>query len=90
MTAGLPLMKSVLTYLSKIVLLLFGLSAVMSATDAAIQRKIYGSGCPSVVVFANNLSHNSLMPFFTLINNLLIGNIASFKFITQRHFFYTF
>ena len=34
MIVGLPLMKSVLTYIS--VLLPFGLSAVMSATDAAI------------------------------------------------------
>ena len=37
MAVGLPLMKSVLTYIS--VLLPFGLSAVMSATDAAIPKK---------------------------------------------------
>ena len=36
MTAGLTLMKSVLTSLAKIVLLPLGLSAGMSATDAAI------------------------------------------------------
>ena len=47
MTAGLPLMKSVLTPLAKNVLLPFGLSAAVSATDAAIQKKIYGPGCPS-------------------------------------------
>ena len=34
MTAGLPLMKSVLTPLPKIVLLAFGLSTEMKATDA--------------------------------------------------------
>ena len=39
MTAGLPLMKSVLTTLAKNVLLPFGLSAGMSAVDAAIQKK---------------------------------------------------
>ena len=39
-------MKSVLTSLAKSVLLLFGLSAAMSARDAAIQKKIYRSGCP--------------------------------------------
>ena len=39
-------MKIVLTPLAKSVLLLFGLSAAMSATDAAIQKKIYRSGCP--------------------------------------------
>ena len=40
MVAGLPLMKSLLTPLAKSVLLPFGLSATMSATDAAIQKKI--------------------------------------------------
>ena len=39
MAAGLPFMKSVLTPLTKNVLLPFGLSAAMSATDAAIQKK---------------------------------------------------
>ena len=43
MTPGLPLMKIVLTPLAKNVLLPFGLSAGMSATDAAIQEKLYGS-----------------------------------------------
>ena len=38
MTAGLPLMKSVLIPLAKTVLLIFGLSATMSSTDAAIQK----------------------------------------------------
>ena len=41
MTAGLRLMKRVLTPLAKNVLLLFALSAGMSAADAAIQKKIY-------------------------------------------------
>ena len=41
MAAGLPLMKSVLTPLSKTVLIPLGLLAEMSA-DAAIQMKIYG------------------------------------------------
>ena len=46
-TAGFPLMKSVLTSLAKSVLLLSGLSAAMSARDAAIQKKIYRSCYPS-------------------------------------------
>ena len=41
MTAGLPLMKSVLTPLAKSVFLPFGLSAAMSATDLAIQKKLW-------------------------------------------------
>ena len=41
MAAGLPLTKSVLTPLSKTVLIPLGLLEEMSA-DAAIQKKIYG------------------------------------------------
>ena len=40
MTAGLPLMKSVLTPGPKSVLLPLGLSAVMSTADTAIHKKI--------------------------------------------------
>ena len=50
MTAGLPLMKSVLTPLAKIVLLPLGLTAEMSAEDAAIQNKIYGSGITALKI----------------------------------------
>ena len=39
MTARLPLMKNELTPLAKSVLIPFGLAAVASATDAAIQKK---------------------------------------------------
>ena len=46
-TADFPLMKNVLIPLGKNVLLPFGLSAGVSAADAVIQKKIYGSGCPS-------------------------------------------
>ena len=50
MTAGLPLMKSVLTPLAKSVLLPLGWSAGMSAADAAIQKKIYGSGSTALII----------------------------------------
>ena len=40
-------MKSVLTPVAKRVLISWGLSSVMSAADAAIQKKIYRSGHPS-------------------------------------------
>ena len=46
MTASLPLMK-ILTPLANNMLLSSALSAGMSAADAAIQKKIYGSGRPS-------------------------------------------
>ena len=41
MTAGLPLMTSVLTQLAQSVLIPSGLSAGMSAADAAIQKKSF-------------------------------------------------
>ena len=41
MAAGLTLMKSVLNPLAKSVMFSLGLSAGMSAADAAIQNKIY-------------------------------------------------
>ena len=42
-TAGLPLIKSVLTQSAKSVLIPLGLPAGITAADAAIQKKIYGS-----------------------------------------------
>ena len=50
MTASLPLMKSVLTLLAKTVVMVLGLSAAISATDAAIQNKIYGSGITAWII----------------------------------------
>ena len=50
MTAGLPLMKSVLTSLTNSVLLPLGLSAKMSAADGAIQNKISGSGSTALII----------------------------------------
>ena len=49
MTAGLPLMKSVLMPLGKSVLLPLGLSAGMSAADVAIQKKTYGSETTALI-----------------------------------------
>ena len=50
MTAGLQLMKSVLTPLAKSVLISSGLSAGMSAADAAIQKKICESGTAALII----------------------------------------
>ena len=50
MTAGLPLMKSVLMPLAKSVLLPLGLSEGISAADAAIQETIYGSGTTALII----------------------------------------
>ena len=50
MTTHLPLMKSVLTPLTKSVLLPLGLSVGMSASDADVQKKIYGSGSTALII----------------------------------------
>ena len=57
MTAGLPLMKSVLTPLAKSFLLPLGLSAGMSAADAVIQKKIYGSETNPLIVSNEEMEH---------------------------------
>ena len=50
MTSGLRLMKSVLSPLAKSVMLPLGLSTGMSAADATIQKKIYGSGVTALII----------------------------------------
>ena len=50
MTASLPLMKRLLTPLAKSLLTPLGLSAGMSAADAAIQKKICGSGSTALII----------------------------------------
>ena len=50
MTAGIPLMKRVVTPLAKSLLILLRLSAGMSAADAANQNKIYGSNTIALII----------------------------------------
>ena len=50
MTAGLLLMKNVLTSLANSVLIPLGLSAAASATDAAIQKKFFGSSKTALII----------------------------------------
>ena len=47
---GLPLIGNVLKSLTKSVLMLLGLTAAASATDAAIQKKTYGSGTTTLII----------------------------------------
>ena len=53
-------MKIVLTPLAKIVLIPLGLSAGMSAADAAIQKKICGSGTTVLVISNEEMKENHL------------------------------
>ena len=50
MKVGLPLLRKVLTPLAENVLLSFGVTGAGSATEAAIQKKIYGSGMTPLII----------------------------------------
>ena len=50
MTAGLPLMKNILIPLAKNVFMLLEVSAAISSTDAAIQKRTYGSGTTALII----------------------------------------
>ena len=50
MTGSLLLMKIVLTLVAKSILMLLGLLATMSATDAATEMKIYGSSATLLII----------------------------------------
>ena len=51
---GLPLMKSVIKRLAKSILIPLGLTAVASATDAGIHKKILGSGHNNTTLIVSN------------------------------------
>ena len=51
---GLPLMKSVIQPLAKSVLIALGLTAAASAADAAVHKKISGSGHNTTLIISNN------------------------------------
>ena len=55
MTAGLPLMKSVLTPLFQIAMLPFGLSVGMAEIDAAILKKKFGSGTVVLIIWKEEM-----------------------------------
>ena len=48
--AGLTLVKNVLTPLAKSVLIPLGSAAAISAADAAIQKKLHGSGATTLII----------------------------------------
>ena len=50
MTAGLPLMKKILTPLTKNVLIPLVLTAAAAVTHTAIQKKMFGSGTTALII----------------------------------------
>ena len=77
MTAGSLLMKHVLTLLTKCVLLPFGLTAGASATGAAIQKKILGSGTTALII--SNEEMHGIIKIVKLLeeSSLLIEGICN-------------
>ena len=57
MTAGLPLMKTVLTPLAKSILIPLGLAAAVSVTYAAIPKKIYGWGTTALIISNDEMKY---------------------------------
>ena len=57
MTTGLPLVKNALTSLAQGVLILLGLTAAASVTDAAIQKKMYGSGTAALIILNEQMEN---------------------------------
>ena len=58
MTAGLLLIKQLITPVAKSVLIPLGLTAAASATNAAIQKKIYGSGTIAAIISNEEMEDN--------------------------------
>ena len=76
MTAGSPLMKSVLAPFAKNVLLPIGLSAGKSAADAAIQKKLFGSRTTALMLSSEEMEE--IMKIVKLLeeSGLLIKGIS--------------
>ena len=53
---GLPLVENVLKPLAKSVLIPLGLTAAASATDAAIQKKIFESGIATLIILNEEMN----------------------------------
>ena len=62
---GLSLIKNVLKQLAKSVLIPLGLTEVASATDVAIQRKMFGSGMTTLII-----SNKEMNDFIKIIKSL--------------------
>ena len=76
MAAGLPLMKNVLASLAKSVLIPLGLTAAASATDAAIQKKVYRSTTAALIT--SNEEINAIMKIVKSLEepDLLIKDVS--------------
>ena len=69
---GLPLMKSVIQPLAKSVLIPLGLTAVASAADVGIHKKILGRGNHTTLIISNNETNDILKIVKSLENSGLL------------------
>ena len=53
---GLPLIRHIQKPLAKSVLIPLGLTAAVSATDAAIHKKMFGSGLATLIIFNEEMN----------------------------------
>ena len=74
---GLPLMKMVIQPLAKIVLIPLGLTAAASAADAAIHKKILGSGHNTNLIISNDKMEDILKIYFVKISRKFRNIIKS-------------
>ena len=74
--AGLPLIKNVIKPLAKSVLILSGLTAVASVADAAIHKKILGSGNTTLII--SNEKMNDIMKIIQALedSNILLKGVS--------------
>ena len=85
MAAGLPSMKSVLTPLAKSVLLPSGLSAGMSASYAAIQKKSYGLQSAALIISIEEMEDITKIVKLLVESGLLIKGISGQLNMKQKN-----
>ena len=69
MSMCLPLVKNVVTPLAKSILVPLGLTTAASETEAAIQKKIFGSGTTALII--SNEEMKDIMKKLNLLKNQL-------------------
>ena len=69
MGVGLPVIKIVLIPLSKNFLLILGLTAAATPTNASIQKKIYGSGMTRFIISNEGMKY--IMKIIKALSNLV-------------------
>ena len=88
---GLPLRENVLKLSAKSVLIPSGLTGVASATDAAIQKQIFGSGMATLIILNEEINNIMKRVKFLEESGLLIKAVSEIKteIKEQEHGFFS-